>query len=392
MKRNTVMGLTLVALAAMVWVGAACADGSVGAQTAEAPMFEVDPFWPKPLPNHWILGSAVGVGVDSRDHVFVIHRQQSFNERTEIGAATDPPTGECCVPAPNILEFDPDGNLVAHWGGPSDDYDWPTSNHGITVDHMDNIWIGGNGQGDSQILKFARDGTFLMQLGDAGLGNDSQSTEHFSRVAKISFDAEANEAYVADGYGNKRVAVLDAGTGEFKRYWGAYGNEPSDEDLGPYDPEAPLAQQFRNPVHCAEPSNDGLVYVCDRPNDRIQVFNTDGTFVSEKIIAPETLGDGSTWDIAFSRDPEQRFMYVADGKNMKVYIMDRQSMEILTSFGDGGRQPGQFFAVHSIATDSQGNIYTTETYEGKRVQKFVYTGTGAITAEDQGTPWPRGER
>lgn len=392
MKRITVMGFGLLALAGALWAGTACAGDQAGGQTVEAPMFEVDPFWPQPLPNHWVLGSAVGVGVDSRDHVFVIHRQQSFNERTEIGAATDPPTGECCIPAPNILEFDPDGNLVGHWGGPSDDYDWPTSNHGITVDHMDNIWIGGNGQGDSQILKFARDGSFLMQLGDAGLGNDSQSTEHFSRVAKISFDADANEAYVADGYGNKRVAVLDAGTGEFKRFWGAYGNPPSDEDLGPYDPDAPLAQQFRNPVHCAEPSNDGLVYVCDRPNDRIQVFQSDGTFVTEKIIAPQTLGDGSTWDIAFSRDPEQRFMYVADGKNMKVYVMDRESLEILTSFGDGGRQPGQFFAVHSIATDSQGNIYTTETYEGKRVQKFVYTGMGAVTVKDQGTPWPRGER
>ena len=392
MNRTALVALVLAVLVGGLWVAQGMLGGEAGAQTAEAPIFEVDPFWPKPLPNHWVLGSAVGVGVDSRDHVFVIHRQQSFNERTEIGAATDPPTGECCIPAPNILEFDPEGNLVAHWGGPSEDFDWPTSNHGITVDHMDNIWIGGNGRGDSQILKFTRDGQFLLQIGEAGLDANSQSTEHFGRVAKISFDAEANEAYLADGYGNKRVAVLDASTGEFKRYWGAYGNEPSDEDLGPYDPSAPPAQQFRNPVHCAEPTHDGLVYVCDRPNDRIQVFRTDGTFVTEKMIAPMTLGDGSTWDIAFSRDPEQRFMYVADGKNMKVYILDRETLEILTTFGDGGRQPGQFFAVHSIATDSEGNIYTTETYEGKRVQKFVYQGIGPVTAMDQGTPWPRGER
>ncbi len=391
-RRNVLIGLALVTMVAILAVGQACVGDTVDAQTAEAPMFEVDPFWPKPLPNHWVLGSAVGVGVDSRDHVFVIHRQQSFNERTEIGAATDPPTGECCIPAPNILEFDPEGNLVNYWGGPSDDYDWPSSNHGITVDHMDNVWIGGNGQGDSHILKFTRDGEFLMQIGESGLDADSKSTEHFGRVAKISFDANANEAYLADGYSNKRVAVLDASSGEFKRYWGAYGNEPSDENLGRYDPQAPPAQQFRNPVHCAEPSVDGLVYVCDRPNDRIQVFRTDGTFVTEKAIAPATLGDGSTWDIAFSRDPEQRFMYLADGKNMKVYVMDRESLEVLTSFGDGGRQPGQFFAVHSIATDSQGNIYTTETYEGKRVQKFVYQGLAPVTERDQGTPWPRGER
>jgi DNA-binding beta-propeller fold protein YncE len=355
----------------------------------KVPMFEVDPLWPKPLPNHWLLGNAVGVGIDSRDHVFVIHRRQSFNPRTEIGAATEPPTSECCVPAPNILEFDPDGNLVGHWGGPSDDYEWPASNHGLTVDHKDNIWIGGNGRGDSHVLKFTREGKFLAQYGTPGQDADSSSSEHFGRVAKISFDASANEAYLSDGYANKRVAVLDADTGELKRFWGAYGNKPDDADLGPYDPDAPLAQQFRNPVHCAEPSNDGLVYVCDRPNDRIQVFKTDGRFVTEKRIAPKTLGDGSTWDIAFSKDPEQKFLYLADGKNMKVYIILRETLDILTSFGDGGRQPGQFFAVHSIATDSAGNIYTTETYEGKRVQKFIYKGMGTVTAADQGVLWPK---
>jgi DNA-binding beta-propeller fold protein YncE len=177
-------------------------------------------------------------------------------------------------------------------------------------------------------------------------------------------------------------------TNEIVRFWGAYGNEPSDEDLGPYDPNAPVAQQFRNPVHCAEPSNDGLVYVCDRPNNRIQVFNRDGTFVNEKIIAPLTRGDGAVWDIAFSRDPEQSWIYLADGKNMKIYIIERESLEVLTSFGMGGRQPGMFFAVHSIATDSQGNIYTTETYEGKRVQKFVFKGVGPVSSENQRAVWP----
>ncbi len=387
MKRNVIIGAVLVAALATAYFRQARLQNAAAA-AADAPIFEVDPFWPQPLPNHWVLGSVVGVGVDSRDHVFVIHRQAPLNERTEIGAATDPPTGECCLPAPYVLEFDPEGNLVNSWGGPGEGYDWPSSNHGITVDPMDNIWIGGNGAGDSQILKFSRDGEFLMQIGEAGQPTNSNSREHFGRVAKISFDASANEAYLADGYANKRVAVLDIATGEFKRYWGAYGNEPSDENMGRYDPEAPPAQQFRNPVHCADPSNDGLVYVCDRANDRIQVFRTDGTFVTEKVVAPLTLGDGSVWDIAFSRDPEQEYMYVADGKNMKVYVMDRESLEILTTFGDGGRQPGLFFAVHSIATDSQGNIYTTETYEGKRVQKFVHMGVGPVVAMDQGAPWP----
>jgi DNA-binding beta-propeller fold protein YncE len=392
MKRNLILGSVLVAFMAALGL-TSCAIEKSAAEAASAagtvPVFEVDPLWPQPLPNHWILGSAIGVGVDSRDHVFIIHRGAgTLNERTEMSAATDPPTGECCVPAPPILEFDPDGNLVNAWGGPGEGYDWPASNHGLTLDDMDNVWIGGNGATDSHILKFTHDGQFLMQIGQANQPVDSRSTEHFGRVAKINFDYGAHEAYVADGYGNKRVAVLDMETGAVKRYWGAYGNEPSDADLGRYDPDAPLAQQFRNPVHCAMPSDDGLIYVCDRPNDRIQVFQKDGTFVKEVRIAPKTLGDGSVWDIAFSRDPEQKFIYLADGKNEKIYVIDRQSLEVITSFGDGGRQPGQFFAVHSIATDSQGNVYTTETYEGKRVQKFVYKGLGDVTAENQGVVWP----
>ena len=391
-KRTLSTVAVLVGLVVALGWGQSALNGvaEVSETRVEAPMFEVDPLWPKPLPNHWILGSTIGVGVDSRDYVYIIHRGNG-NERTELGAQQDPPTGECCVAAPPVLVFDPEGNLADSWGGPGDGYDWPSSNHGITIDHMDNVWIGGNGA-DSHILKFTRDGQFLAQYGEVGQEIDSNSTTHFGRVAKISFDAEANEAYLADGYGNKRVAVLDASTGEFKRYWGAYGNTPDDTNMGPYDPDAPLIQQFRTPVHCAEPTFDGLVYVCDRPNDRVQVFKTDGTFVNEVRIAPRTLGDGSTWDIAFSRDPEQKFMYLADGKNMKVYVMDRASLEIVTSFGDGGRQPGLFFAVHSIATDSEGNIFTTETYEGKRVQKFTYMGMGPVTEKNQGAPWPSGSQ
>ena len=386
-KRNLIIaGVAIVVIIALGYGQSAMANS----QAAEVPLFEVDPLWPKPLPNHWVLGSAVGVGVDSRDHVFVIHRRGSFNERTEIGAFTDPPTGECCIPAPNILEFDPEGNLVNSWGGPGEGFDWPSSNHGISVDHKDNIWIGGNGGGDSHALKFTRDGRFLAQFGAANMPTNSNATDYFGRVAKVSFDPSANEAYLADGYTHRRVAVIDMDSGEFKRYWGAYGNEPHDEPLGPYDPDAPLIDQFRTPVHCADPSNDGLVYVCDRVNNRIQVFQTDGTFVTEKQIAPRTLGDGAVWDIAFSPDEEQRFIYLADGKNMRVYVIERETLEVLTSFGDGGRQPGQFFAVHSIATDSKGNVYTTETYEGKRVQKFVYTGMGPVPAEHQGTVWPKG--
>jgi hypothetical protein len=363
------------------------ASGESGERVA--PRFEVDPFWPKPLPNHWVLGSAIGVSVDSRDHVWIIHRGASLNPQTEASAGVNTPEGECCTAAPPVLEFDPEGNLVGSWGGSGEGFDWPESNHGITVDHMDNIWIGGNGANDAHILKFTRAGRFLLQLGEPGANGGSNDPVNFGRVAKISIDAAANEAYVADGYGNKRVAVLDANTGELKRYWGAYGNRPDDADLGPYDPSAPPAQQFRNPVHCAEPSFDGLLYVCDRANDRIQVFEKDGTFVTELMVAPETRGSGSVWDIAFSKDPEQTYIYLADGLNERVYIIHRESMQILTRFGGGGRQPGQFFGVHSIATDSQGNIYTTETYEGKRLQKFVYRGDGPIPSAEQGALWPQ---
>ncbi|MEX1032809.1 MAG: hypothetical protein WDZ30_05575 [Cellvibrionaceae bacterium] len=360
------------------------------AEARKAPAFEVDPFWPKPLPNHWILGNAIGVAVDSRDHVFIVHRDQDdiFLDRREIGLKLG--GSECCAPAPPVLEFDPEGNLVNAWGGPGEGYTWPASNHGIEVAPNGDIWIGGNGGGDSHMLVFNRDGKFLREIGEPGQSVDSNSTEHFGRVAEIAIDPEANEAYIADGYTHKRVAVVDAKTGEFKRYWGAYGNKPEDGRVS-YTPGEPLPQQFRGPVHCAEPSKDGLIYVCDRGADRIQVFKQDGTFVTEKQILPETLVQGSVWDIAFSKDPEQRFIYVADGQNHRVHILERESLDILTTFGDGGRQPGLFFAVHSIATDSKGNIYTTETYDGRRLQKFVNKGLAAVDDDNRGAPWPAGE-
>jgi DNA-binding beta-propeller fold protein YncE len=388
-KKNLITAIAVVAALGVLGYAAQSLDNAAEAQGKQAPMFEVDPFWPKPLPNHWILGSTIGIGVDSRDHIYIIHRRDTFNERTEIGAATDPVKSDCCIPAPNVLEFDPEGNLVNHWGGPGEGYTWPSSNHGITIDHKDNIWIGGNGRSDSHILKFSRDGKFLAEYGTPGSETDSNSKENFGSVAEISFDPDANEAYVADGYRNKRVAVLDADTGEMKRYWGAYGNVPDDTNPGPFVPGQEPAQQFRNPVHCAQPSNDGLVYVCDRVNNRLQVFQTDGSFVEEMFVKPNSLGDGSVWDISFSPDPEQTFIYLADGTNRKIFIIERETLEILTNFGDGGRNPGQFFAVHGLVTDSKGNIYTTETYEGKRVQKFTYKGMGPVTVMDQGTPWPK---
>ena len=406
-RRNLVVGTTVVTLLVALGAGQAALERVASAQArggVQAPRFEVDPLWPKPLPNHWVLGSAIGVSVDGDDHVWIVHRGSATLAASERPLETG--QGDCCAGAPPVLEFDQAGNLLRSWGGPGDGYEWPDSNHGIFIDHKGNVWIGGNGGPDSHILKFTKDGKFLMQVGkkgarrqagaaagnnegdQAGFVGGSNDPGNFGRVAKIFVDPATNEAYIADGYLNKRVAVLDGDTGTMKRWWGAYGNTPDDAPLSPYDPAAPPSQQFRNPVHCADLSNDRLLYVCDRVGDRLQVFRPDGTFVKEGFFSRNTRNAGSVWDIAFSKDAEQQYIFIADGVNEKIHVVDRDTLQELTTFGDGGRQPGQFFGVHSIATDSSGNVYTTETYEGKRLQKFVYKGLAPVTTHDQGTVWP----
>jgi hypothetical protein len=414
MKHGLCLGAAFLVLLAAWGTGPArlLKIAAVEAAGVQAPMFEVDPLWPKPLPNHWLLGMTIGVSVDAQDHIWIVHRQGSL-ERMETYAQQNPVAADCCSAAPPVLEFDEAGNLIGHWGGPGVGYDWPASTHGITVDYKGNIWIGGNGNGvggsmpavarvgesegnngpaayhDSMILKFAQDGKFLMQIGKAGQSKGSNDVENLRGPAKIWVDPKTDEVYVADGYGNKRVIVFDADTGKYKRHWGAYGHKPDDTDPGKYNPNAPPDQQFRSPVHCAVLSNDNLLYVCDRANDRIQVFKPDGTFLKEKIFYPKTLGDGSIWDLAFSKDPQQSYLYASDGTNEKIHVLDRETLEVLTSFGDGGRQPGEFYGVHSIATDSKGNIFTTETYRGQRVQKFIYRGLESVTKLDQGVVWPK---
>jgi len=384
-------GLLLAALGAgQTWLDNLAHAQAQARAMVEAPKFEVDPLWPKPLPNHWVLGMTIGVWVDEQDHVWIIHRGAATLHANE--RALELKVGECCAAAPPVLVFDPAGNLVRAWGGPSktgEAYEWPQSNHGIHVAPKGFVWIGGNGEKDAHLLKFTKDGKFLMQVGKLGGNKGSNDPDNFGRVAKIWVDPKTNEAYVADGYKNKRVAVLDAETGKMKRFWGAYGNKPDDAPLPKYDPEAPPSKQFRNPVHCSDLSNDGLLYVCDRQHNRLQVFKPDGTFVREAFYAKNTLGSGSTWDIAFSKDPQQRFIFIADGTNEVVRIVLRETLEEITNFGDGGRQPGQFYGVHSIATDSKGNVYTTETYEGKRVQRFVFKGVGTVPAGRQGVLWPK---
>jgi DNA-binding beta-propeller fold protein YncE len=392
MKRNLIIGAMFVALLAVLGAGQSLLLQTTSAQssnggTVQVPRFEVDPTFPKPMPNGWYQGMSIGVDVDAQDHVWIVHRPDSVSA---IEAAADEKTGTCCSKAPPILEFDQQGNLLRHWGGQDGPgYQWPSSNHGITIDHKGNVWIGGNGGGDGHVLKFTQDGKFIMQVGKKGVTADSNAMDHFYMVAKLTVDAKANEMYISDGYGNKRVAVIDADTGVIKRYWGAYGNKPDDTNMGRYNPNDPPIKQFRNPVHCATISNDNFVYVCDRVNDRIQVFTKEGKFVKEQWVSKTTLGDGSTWDIALSKDPQQRYLYLADGHDEKVWILDRQSLDILTSFGDGGRQPGQFYALHSIAVDSKGNNYTTATYDGRRLQRFLLKGNKNVPkGSDQGTVWP----
>ena len=351
--------------------------------SVQAPYFEVDPYWPKPLPNHWVVGSTIGVSVDSQDHVWIIHRPQSVDDNFK---SADLKLGVCCKVAPPVLEFDPEGNLVGSWGGPGEGYEWPVSNHGITADSKGNIWIGGNDNTDTQILKFTRTGKFLQQIGKHGVHNGSNDTENFWRAAKIFEDPDAGEIFVADGYGNRRVIVFDRDTGKYKRHWGAYGAKPDDQASNAYTKGGPPAKQF-NTVHCADPSKDGFVYVCDRVNDRVQVFRKDGTFVKEAFIDPDTLRSGSVWDMTFSRDPQQTYIYMANGVNETIHVVLRSTLEVLTSFGDGGRQPGQFYGVHNLDTDSKGNLYATETYNGARIQRFLYKGLKPVTKKEQGVVW-----
>ena len=436
----------LVLLAAIM--GVTTFDHAAGAQSrgnAVTPNYRVVPLWPQPFPDDsWVFGSITGVTVDAQNHVWVAHRADSLETNEKGMVLAQPSSSVCCTPAPPVLEFDSAGKLVSSWGGVSQGYQWPQVPGGIAVDTKGNVWItaaglepapqaagpgrgaaataaaeaaevgiapGGAGQpargaapggaapagggrgaatpapaapADAHVLKFSRAGRYLMTIGTPGKmdGADSQTT--LNRPAAVAYDAAANEIFVADS-GNHRVVVFDADSGAHKRHWFAYGEKTAGAPAGPYDPNAPVAKSFRD-VTCVEISNDGMVYVCDRTSNRIQVFDKSGKFVNEMVIAKDTRGStvaltagatavisahGSVWDVAFSNDAQQRYLFVADGVNKKVRILQRDTLNEVGSFGSGGRYPGQFLAVDSVATDAAGNVYTGETHHGKRVQKFV---------------------
>jgi DNA-binding beta-propeller fold protein YncE len=348
------------------------ASGTAGGPTA-VPQFQVDPLWPKPLPGNWLLGQVGGIAVDRFDRIWVVQRPNSLTAR-ERAAEANPPAAKCCTAAPPVLVFDQSGNLLRHWGGPGEGYQWPEIEHGIYIDDRDFVWLAGSGKTDGQILKFTMDGRFVLQIGSSsagsGAGHDSNATGRFGSPADIAVDTAAREVFVADGYANRRVAVFDSETGAYKRHWGAYGSKPSDDRTPPYDPSKPPSPQFGNPVHCVRIDKDGLVYVCDRTNDRVQIFRKDGTFLSEHFYESGTLGTGSVYELVFSPDTEQKFIYMADGANGEIRILDHRSMDVLGAFGRTGRQAGQFTSLHNIAVDHQGNIFTAEVTTGERIQKF----------------------
>jgi hypothetical protein len=355
------VGVRLVA--ASLVVVAACWTGRTAARAAvdpAPPAFRVDPSWPRPLPNQWRLGPVSGISVDARDHVWIVHRAEAV---AQAGG----------TPAPPVVEFDAAGSVVQAWGGPGAGYDWPEQAHGLTVDARDRVWITGNGDPDSQILAFDTKGRFLLQIGHAGLHTDSNDTANLGHATQVRLDQAHGELYVSDGERgtHHRVIVFDADTGAYKRHWGAYGARPDDAAVtARADPDGAPPRQFGSAVHCVHLSRDGLVYVCDRSNDRLQVFHEDGRFVAEAFIARETRGTGSVWDVEFS--PDQAFLYLADGTNQKVWILRRETLTVVGSFGGAGAAPGQFAtSLHDLAVDSHGNLYTGEAATGGRIQKFV---------------------
>jgi DNA-binding beta-propeller fold protein YncE len=417
MKRMIVVGVALLVFVAIVvglgpWgVGKTVAAQARQTPAREVPTFEVDPSWPKKLPNNWVWGAVSDVNVDAQDHVWVISRPREV-VKPELRSMTA---------APPVIEFDGAGNYIQGWGGPGEGYEWPDAEHGINVDYKGYVWIAGRGKDDDQILKFTNTGKFVMQIGHSAQSKGNTDTANLNLPADVTVYPKTNELFVADGYGNRRVIVFDADTGKYKRMWSAFGNVPTDPEkwtipsgwkgtvghdnsFSPDDLEGQETldaeqgpQQFAG-VHSVRVSNDGLVYVCDRRNQRVQVFTLDGKYLAQVFISRgkmalsnatgtlfgkprKELVDGvlkspdTASRITFSPDPEQRFLYVLDRRHQRILILDRKTLEMLGSFGGGvGDQPGQFYVIHGMSTDSHGNTYTAEVYDGSRAQKFVFKG------------------
>ena len=414
MKRS-IFAVGLAVAAGVVAIGLSLVQyGEAQANREEGPRFKVDASWPKALPNKWLIGQVPGIAVDKHDNIWIVQRPRTLTSDERGASAFEPgvpatvldgaarPQGaisDCCLSAPSVMQFDPKGNLLRAWGGPADPINrcpepacqWPNTEHGIYVDDDMNVWLGG--QAGGAVLKFSADGQFLLQIGlrqppvrDNNKTNGGiNGTPLLAQPADMEGDSKANELYIADGYTNNRVIVVDATTGLYKRHWGAYGQNPVSNVAPPaYIKNQAPSPNFANPVHAIKVTNDGLVYVADRVNNRIQVFDKKkvgapcvpagpGTcgFIREFFLDRDTLGPGAAWDIDTSPDKHQKYLYNADGSNNYIATLERKTGVILGSFGRNGRSAGQFHWIHNMATDSRGNIYTAEVDTGKRAQKFV---------------------
>jgi hypothetical protein len=368
---KTILGLALLGVVIAAASSQLAIAGQAGASQS-MPVFQVDPSWPPKLPNNWVMGIVSSVTVDRHDHVWILQRPRTVQESLKAQAA------------PPVLEFGADGKFLNAWGGAGQGYDWPLTEHGITVDYKDVVWIGGSGVTDDMLLKFTTQGHFLKQFGAKGQSKGNADQVNVNRSADVFVYRKTNEAFVADGYGDRRVIVFDAETGAFKRMWGAFGNAPdsappSGAPGGPpaparLDTDGPGSTTFGNPVHAVKISNDGLVYVADRSNRRVQVFTPDGKYVTQVFINRAGPSNSSAAGIGFSPDAQQQFLYVADLGNSHLLVLNRKTLRVLYQFGVRGSMPGDFQTPHHLAVDSKGNLYTAEVNPGNRAQKFLFKG------------------
>jgi DNA-binding beta-propeller fold protein YncE len=372
MKTLRYISALVAAIVTIPLVAAQPLDFARGRQAGapRPPVFQVDPKWPA-IPNNWVLGEVSSIAVDSRDHIWVLHRPRSIPADRRANAA------------PAVLEFDTAGKLLGSWGGPGEGYDWPEREHGIYVDAKGFVWIGGNGgwpkpsaegNTDDMILKFTPAGKLVLQIGRRGQGKGNTDTGNVRQPADLFVHTPTNELFVADGYGNQRIVVFDADSGKFKRMWGAFGNTPpaamTPNPAQSAPPETPSPQQF-GLVHAVKVSNDGIVYVADRTYRRLQTFTLEGKFIREVKLTPDPKVAPVPAGFAFSADPKQQFLYVVDSGPMRVVIFDRATMTQIGAVGMRGPNPGEFDIVHHMAADSKGNLYTAEIVTNRRAQRFV---------------------
>jgi DNA-binding beta-propeller fold protein YncE len=346
--------------------GFLCAAFSMNILAAgiEAPAFEIDPSWPK-IPAKYKLGDPSSIAVDAKDNIWVLHRPRTL------------PADQASKAAPPIMIFDQTGNFIRGWGGAGAGYEWPEREHGIHIDSKGFVWLGGNNcparnlpglkpVGDDQILKFTPDGKFIMQIGRSTHSKGNADTKNFHQPADAVVYAKTNELFVADGYGNHRVVVMDADTGAFKRMWGAFGNKPVDKDDCP-PPSLSSVPDGRGPdqfsiVHAIRVSNDGMVYVADRENRRVQMFTLEGKFVNQLVRGSAPFAR----DLALSPDADQRWLYVGGGTD--IVVVNRKTLEIVTTI----HRPGMVGGGHQMQTDSKGNLYIAATNRG--LQKLTFKG------------------